>query len=342
MKRPLAMILAALTMLLTAGCAGFSGGDSKEEPLEIESQTWTLVAGGSKSATWKDAADYFADQISQATNGTVTVTVQAEEDLPEGTTGLQAVRNGTASLYLSSNTDYAQLDQRLNVVNLPFLFPSEEAAETLLDGAGGQALDGVLAEYGLHCIGIGEEGFRYPTNRVRAITCVEDMKGLRIRVAGSEEISRAYRLWGADVVEAAWPLVYTALQTGTYDGQEMPLVTANAASIQDVQSYLTRWTGIYGCLYFCMNQELYASLSPTLQDIVSDCGQKTAQEQRQKNRQEESDILQSWKKVQITELTEDAAQAFRDAVQPCYDQFARSVDAELLKVFTDGAVSSEK
>ena len=89
------------------------------------------------------------------------------------------------------------------------------------------------------------------------------MNGLKMRVAGSQLLNRSYELWGADYTNANWSEVFTALQTGTYDGQENPLPTADAASIQEVQSYLTYWTGAYDCLFFCMNAELYNSCLPS-------------------------------------------------------------------------------
>ena len=91
------------------------------------------------------------------------------------------------------------------------------------------------------------------------------MKGLKIRVAGSSVLNNAYQAWGANWANANWSEVFTALQTGTYDGQENPLPTADGASIAEVQKYVTYWTGVYDCIFFTMNADLYNSLSPELQ-----------------------------------------------------------------------------
>ena len=183
---------------------------------------------------------------------------------------------------------------------------------------------------------MGEEGFRCPTNSLHVVTSPADLRGLKIRVADSPLVEEAYRLWGADCLTADWPMVFTALRTGTYDGQEEPLLTADAAAVQEVQKYLTRWTGIYSCFYFCMDQSLYDTLSPALREIADRCGREAMAEQRQLHRQRETEVLGDWSRarVLVTELTAEAAAEFRALAQPCYDRFAEEVSAELLGLFT--------
>ena len=206
-----------------------------------------------------------------------------------------------------------------------------------LDGAGGEALGEILeSTYNVHLLGIAENGFRHITNSKHAIASKADMNGLKMRVAGSQLLNRSYELWGADYTNANWSEVFTALQTGTYDGQENPLPTADAASIQEVQSYLTYWTGAYDCLFFCMNAELYNSLSPELQAIVDEAGQAACEYERELNRSQDQEIMDKWAEagVEITELTPEAAAEFAEASAPVYDEFADELTPELIEAFT--------
>lgn len=190
--------------------------------------------------------------------------------------------------------------------------------------------------YNVHLLGIAENGFRHITNSKHAIASKADMNGLKMRVAGSQLLNRSYELWGADYTNANWSEVFTALQTGTYDGQENPLPTADAASIQEVQSYLTYWTGAYDCLFFCMNAELYNSLSPELQAIVDEAGQAACEYERELNRSQDQEIMDKWAEagVEITELTPEAAAEFAEASAPVYDEFADELTPELIEAFT--------
>ena len=325
MKRTLA-ILCILSLLLLCACAQTTPTPS-DDPifLEFESQTWQLHCVGSKGSVNAQAAEYFAQQVYRETNGAVTMEVTLVNSL--------SAEEGDISM--ASSLLWSQVDPRFGVLTLPFLFSSEADASAALDGAGGTALAEILSDYHQHCIGIGSEGFRRPTGNA-PITSPADFTGLRLCVDDHAILQDAYRLWGAECVSLSWPLVYTALRTGTYDGQEMPLEDAYRSSIQDVQSHVTDWTALYSGTFFCMQEDTYASLSPTLREIVDDCGEKTIARQRTLLAESDQNILAKWRKakVTVTALTPEAAAEFRSAAQPCYDNFAKTVDAELLNIFT--------
>ena len=335
MKKWCSLLLALAALACLPACGGQSAADGSQV-IEFEAQTWRLSCPGGADSPEGQAAARFADAVSDATNGAVTVEVLTDHQTTggDGAAALEAVRTGELDLAIVSSQEARTLDRRLEAVSLPFLFSSAQEAETALNGAGGDALRDVLAEHQLWCVGIGEEGFRCPTNSTRVVASPADLQGLKIRVADSPLVEDAYRLWGADCLTADWPMVFTALRTGTYDGQEEPLMTADAAAVQEVQKYLTRWTGIYSCYYFCMDQSLYDSLSPALRDIADRCGREAMAEQRQLHRQRETEILSDWSraKVVVTELTAESAAEFRALAQPCYDRFAREVSAELVEL----------
>ena len=349
MKKFLALVLALVMSLSLVAC----GGGKTEEPAKtdepaksettsdapkFEKQTWKFACSATENTCWADMGRDFGKMVSDATGGAVTVEVYAADQLTAGnqSEGIQAVIDGTTELSAHSNLIYSAFDQRLNVVSLPFLFDSFDDVDAKLDGDGGKAVGEVVESMGLHLLGIGENGFRHPTNSVRPITCLADMKGMKLRVAGSELLNAEYTKWGANWANANWSEVYTGLQTGTYDGQENPLPTADGASIAEVQKYVTYWTGVYDCIFFCMNGELYDSLDPELQAIVDECGAKAAQNQRQLEREQDQEILQKCADagVTVTELSDEAVQEFKDASAPCYEEFADVLTPDLIAAFT--------
>ena len=352
MKKFLALALALTMALSLAACGGSSSSsdssnaadssntsDSSDSSTTFEKQTWRYACSATENTCWADMGRDFGQMVSDATGGAITVEVYAADQLTAGnqSEGIQAVMDGSTQLSAHSNLIYSAFDQRLNVVSLPFLFDSFDDVDAKLDGDAGKAVGEVVESMGLHLLGIAENGFRHPTNSVRPIESVADMKGLKIRVAGSELLNREYDLWGANWTNANWSEVYTGLQTGTYDGQENPLPTADGASIAEVQKYVTYWTGIYDCIFFTMNGELYDSLSPELQAIVDEAGQKAAQNQRVLEREGDQEVLQKWADagIVVSELTPEAAEEFRKAAEPCYDEFADQLTPELIAAFTE-------
>ena len=106
----------------------------------------------------------------------------------------QALMNGDpVQISMHSNLIYSAFDPRFNVVSLPFIYDSVEDADAKFDGEAGEKMKEILSEYGLHCMGIAENGFRELTNSVREVKSVDDMKNLKVRVAGSNLLMECYR-----------------------------------------------------------------------------------------------------------------------------------------------------
>lgn len=319
-------LTALILAVLLTGCAGMPAQPPDDDPilLEFEAQSWQLTYVGGKKSIDAKTAEYFAQLIYRETNGAVSVEY-----------GTAAGISDDADITFCSSLLWAERDPRFGVLTLPFLFSSESDAAAALDGAGGNALAALLLEQEQMCLGIGSGGFRSLTNNSRPVAAPADLSGLRIRVEDMALLREAYALWGAECITADWPLVYTALRTGTYDGQEMPPETADASSIQDVQTHTTRWSALYSGMFLCMDSELYNSLSPSLQEIVTRCGEKTEAYQRQLMAESADAVFSRWRRadITVTELTPEAAAAFRTAAQPCYDRFAREVSADLAAAF---------
>lgn len=206
----------------------------------------------------------------------------------------------------------------------------------------------ILEEYGLHCMGIAENDFRELTNSVRQVKSVDDMKNLKIlkiRVAGSNLLMECYKRWGADATNMNWSETYTALQQNTVEGQENPLPAIDAASVQEVQKYCSMWDAIYDCLFFCINQEIYDSLTPEQQAVVDEAGQKAVEYERYINRSGDEEIKSRWidkNGVEIIVKDEMDIDSFKEAVAGVKDWYIEELEnqgyedaQELVDTFTE-------
>ena len=284
--------------------------------------TWNFTCSTTETSTWAQAGRKFGELMDQATGGKVKVEVYAADQLTGGnqSEGIQALMNGDpVQISMHSNLIYSAFDPRFNVVSLPYLFDSVEDADAKLDGEAGQKMDEILSSYGLHCMGMAENGFRQLTNSVRPVHSVEDMKNLKLRVAGSNLLMKCYELWGADATNMNWSETYTALQQGTVDGQENPLPAIDAASVQEVQKYVSLWNANYDCLFFCINQDIYDNLTPEQQAVVDECGKLAVQYEREINRAGDDEILSRWQSkngVEVVDNDELDIDSFKAIVEP--------------------------
>ena len=317
-----------------------------------EEQTWNFTCSTTETSTWADGGRKFGELMEKATGGKVKVAVYAADQLTGGnqSEGIQALMNGDpVQISMHSNLIYSAFDPRFNVVSLPYLFSSVEDADQALDGAAGDKLKDILSDYGLHCMGIAENGFRQLTNSVREVKSVDDMKNLKLRVAGSNLLMECYKRWGADATNMNWSETYTALQQKTVDGQENPLPAIDAASVQEVQPYTSLWNANYDCLFFCINQELYDSLTPEQQKVVDEAGQKAVAYERYINRAGDEEIMERWSSsngVTITPYEDMDIDSFKQAVEGVDTWYQQELEkqgymdaAELIGAFTNRSSS---
>ena len=318
-----------------------------------EEQTWNFTCSTTETSTWADGGRKFGELMEKATGGKVKVAVYAADQLTGGnqSEGIQALMNGDpVQISMHSNLIYSAFDPRFNVVSLPYLFSSVEDADQALDGAAGDKLKDILSDYGLHCMGIAENGFRQLTNSVREVKSVDDMKNLKLRVAGSNLLMECYKRWGADATNMNWSETYTALQQKTVDGQENPLPAIDAASVQEVQPYTSLWNANYDCLFFCINQELYDSLTPEQQKVVDEAGQKAVAYERYINRAGDEEIMDRWSTsngVTITPYEDMDIDSFKQAVEGVDTWYQQELEkqgymdaADLISAFTNRSSSS--
>ena len=318
-----------------------------------EEQTWNFTCSTTETSTWAEGGRKFGELMEKATGGKIKVNVYAADQLTNGnqSEGIQALMNGDpVQISMHSNLIYSAFDPRFNVVSLPFLFDSVEDADAKLDGEAGEKLKAILDEYGLHCMGIAENGFRQLTNSKQEVKTVDDMKNLKIRVAGSNLLMECYKRWGADATNMNWSETYTALQQKTVEGQENPLPAIDAASVQEVQPYCSMWNAIYDCLFFCINGDIYNNLTPEQQKVVDEAGQKAVDYERAINRAGDDEIMGRWQNengVKITKYEDMDIDSFKQAVDGVDAWYQNELESQgyddakdLIEAFTKKDTSS--
>ena len=299
--------------------------------LDWPEMTWNFACSTTETSTWADGGRKFGELMEKATGGKVKVNIYAADQLTNGnqSEGIQALMNGDpVQISMHSNLIYSAFDPRFNVVSLPFIYDSYDDADAKFDGEAGDKLKEILNGYGLHCMGIAENGFRELTISKHEVKSVDDMKNLKVRVAGSNLLMECYKRWGADATNMNWSETYTALQQNTVEGEENPLPAIDAASVQEVQPYCSMWDAIYDCLFFCINQDIYDSLTPEQQQVVDEAGQKAVEYERYINRSGDEEIMSRWEKsngVTFTKKEDMDIDSFKEAVDGVDEWFVQEL-----------------
>ncbi len=222
------------------------------------------------------------------------------------------------------------------LVGLPFLFTSIEAAREALDGEFGQALDELLLSQNLVNVGWGEVGFRNITNNVRPIKSVDDLKGIKIRTMETPSHITFFRALGANPTPMGFNELFTALQQGTVDGQENPTALTYNSKFYEVQKYMTVSEHVYSAAPFLVNKDFLDSLPEDLRQIFLEVSEKTKDAQRELIGEQNADYLQKMadEGVEVIVLPKEEKEKFQQiAIEKVYPEVIDRIGGdELIKI----------
>ena len=90
---------------------------------------------------------------------------------------LNSIKIGALEASMPSPADVGNIAKDFNILNFPFLFPSQEVANKVFDGPWGAALLEKLKPQGYTGLAIVDSGFRHTTNSKRPIKSIADFPG---------------------------------------------------------------------------------------------------------------------------------------------------------------------
>lgn len=288
---------------------------------EIEPVTLRLAHVVNEQDPYQDAAEKFQELVSERSDGAITVEIFPNATLGDERTLLEGMQIGTVDMGIITNGPVSNFLEEMAVFELPFLFPSAEAAHGVLDGEVGQELLDRLTEVNLKGLSYAERGFRNLTNSQRPVTGPEDVDGLRVRVMENPVYVATFRQLGADAIPMAWNEALTAMQQGTIDGQENPVNVIHSFKLIETQSYMTMTRHTYAPAIFVMGMPKWSQLSEEAQEIVMQAAREASQYERELNAAAEGEQLQALKDSGMNIVEDADLAAFAAAVQPVYEEY---------------------
>ena len=206
------------------------------------------------------AANWFKEEIDKVLPGKYKVIVHHSAALGSETQALQQIQVGTTQMSVCTTGPIEAFVPEIKALEMPFLFPSYEAADMALDGPIGQDYAKRFEKAGFTALHFLDNGFRNVTNSKHPIKTPEDARGLKIRTMEAPTHLAIWRAIGANPTPMAWP-IFTALQQGVIDGQENPIAVIYAAKLIEAgQKYLSLTRHVYSALVFVANKSFMDSL----------------------------------------------------------------------------------
>lgn len=288
---------------------------------EIDTVTLRLAHVVNEQDGFHAAAVKFKELVGERSDGKITVEIFPNATLGDERTLLEGMQIGTVDMGVITNGPVSNFLEEMAVFELPFLFPSPEAAYKVLDGEIGQELLDRLSEVNLKGLAYAERGFRNLTNSKRPVNSPADLSGLRVRVMENPVYIDSFRQLGADAIPMAWTEALTAMQQGTIDGQENPVGVVYSFKLNETQTNMTMTRHTYAPALFVMGMPKWSELSGETQEIVRQAAQEAAEYERALNARLEGEQLQALKDAGMTVIENADLSAFSAAVQPVYEKY---------------------
>jgi TRAP-type C4-dicarboxylate transport system substrate-binding protein len=316
----------AQTLSRTAPCALLMFLFLSGRPASAEEWNFYMHQSAPNFATSR-GAKLFTEEIEKATNGALRIRLHLAGTLQINASNItQAVGENVVQiaddLFNSGNIPVA------GIPRLPMLIQSYEdfakadgVLKPYIEKAFGRKGSTVLAAY------------TYPMQFIwgrKKIESLDDIKGLKLRVAQPEQGEFVRRFGGTSITMSA-PEVPSALDRGVVDG----IFTAGVGAVlwKDLLKYGYVLIVNVNNSYFIANTEAYNKLAPDLQSKLRQVAQQSArwdQDTMQKEEAESVQVLSAMGYTFTKAKPEEISRAV-DAMKPYWDEWAKSRGPDVIE-----------
>lgn len=245
---------------------------------------------------------------------------------------ISSLQGGVVEMTLVSPGLLTGLIKEFSVFDLPFMFTSYREVDAVMDGPVGTRLLDMLTDKGLIGLGYWDHGFRNITNARRPINKMEDISGLKVRVIQIPIFIDTFSALGANPVPLPFPELYTALETGTVDGQENPFASIETSKFYEVQKYAATTGHVYNPLVAIFSKKIWDKLTEDERRIVQEAATEAGLYERKVSREANEKSMQTLRGegMQITELSGEEIDRMRQKVKPVTDKYTQSIGPDLV------------
>ena len=278
---------------------------------------------GKPGSLFAETVENFAKIANAKLGSKAKVTVFGSSQLGDDKAGMQKLKLGTVDMWLPSSV-MASIHDEFGVFDMPFIIKDRNHMMKVEKSVLPKMAKNLEAKTGYQFIGVWENGFRHITNNVRPINVPADLKGIKLRTPKSKWRLKMFQSYGANPTPMAFSEVFTALKTGTMDGQENPYAQIASAKFQEVQKYLSITSHVYTPAYVAVHKDHYSKLPADVRKILEAAAKENQKFVYKRAAELEKSLLGVIKKAGVKVNTANNA-AFVAASKGVYDQFASEV-----------------
>ncbi|GEC90522.1 DctP family TRAP transporter solute-binding subunit [Brevibacillus brevis] len=274
----------------------------------------------------------FSQLVKEKTNGRVEVQVFPNSILHTEKTEMTALQNGEIQMIAPAFSYLSNTIPEWAVLDLPYLFRSQEDVETVFNGEIGQILFDKLEDSDMKGLAFWASGFKQVTAN-RPLIMPSDFVGQRLRIIPGNVIEAQFRTLQAIPVGSSFNELYSMLAAGKVDGEENTISNVYTKRLYQVQKHMTISNHSYLGYAVVINKTFWNSLPADIQQAISEAMQEATAYNNQlavSMNDKQLRLLQENGGMHIHMQTAEERAAWIEALQPVYDQFAPSIGEPLM------------
>ena len=334
-RQPRTLVLVLVMLLVLAAC----GGDGAEEETtttagdvtettEAEATTTTASEPEQQEQELVLAHSYQEGQpqvecganvikeVAEAADVGLTIEIFGASALGGDADRIESIISGDIDLDIQGASALASVYEPMSVADGAFVFDDSDHVYNFFTGDASTPLkDGFYEATGVRILGAWNTGARQFTANV-PIREPEDLQGLRMRFPPSPSFLLNAEAMGAEPVEVAFEELYLALQQGTVDGQENPIVNIDAINLDEVQDYISLSSHQLSTNLVVVGP-VWDELTAEQQQALADGVEEAMIQEPQCAAAAEEEILAGWREGGELEIVDDVNRdAFRELAEP--------------------------
>ena len=225
------------------------------------------------------------DKIRQQSDGRLDIKLFPGGQLGGDLDLISQTRSGALEFTLITNVILGTLVPAVSLPNMGFAFPDYATVWRAIDGDLGKYLRESVEKFNLVTFDkLWDNGYRQTTSRQQPIKSLDDLRGFKIRVPPSPVLTSLFQALGASPAGLSFNEVYSALQTGVFDGQENPLAIVESAKLFEVQRCCAVTNHMWDGGFTLANPRSWNGLPDDLKEIFSTNVAAATIAQREDNR----------------------------------------------------------
>ena len=243
---------------------------------------------------------------------------------------LEAISSGDLEMSIASAQELANFFPEFSIFTAGYVHQSAEHQVAVFNDAlmdpFKQKVEDELGVKLLSVMYLGKRhvNLRFPRSEKEVMTPA-DLAGVNLRMPGSDAWQFLGRAIGANPTPMAFTEIYTALQTGSVDGQDNPLPSVVDAKFYEVTKQVSLTAHLVDLNYIAFSKAVWDTMTPEQQDALQKAADDAAESARQGQLAKEEELV-AFLQEQGLDMYEPDLEAFRTHVQAQYvgSEFAKS------------------